>query len=103
MYACSKMINKSQPDTIDERTINKGGKLSIYQKHENLPLALNSAQSIGCNIVNIGPEDLQQGKPHLVLGLLWQIIRVSASLVLKRWQMIRLSGKSCRRLKKIGK
>ena len=70
------MINKSQPDTIDERTINKG-KMSIYQKHENLTLALNSAQSIGCNIVNIGPEDLQQGKPHLVLGLLWQIIRVS--------------------------
>jgi len=70
-----KMINKSQPDTIDERTINKG-KLSIYQKHENLTLALNSAQSIGCNIVNIGPEDLQQGKPHLVLGLLWQIIRI---------------------------
>lgn len=70
-----KMINKSQPGTIDERTINKG-KLSIYQMHENLTLALNSAQSIGCNIVNIGPEDLHNGKPHLVLGLLWQIIRI---------------------------
>jgi len=44
--------------------------------HENLTLALTSAQSIGCNIVNIGPEDLQAGKPHLVLGLLWQIIRI---------------------------
>ncbi|KAK2154859.1 hypothetical protein LSH36_255g00034 [Paralvinella palmiformis] len=70
-----KMINKSQPGTIDERTINKG-KLSIYQIHENLTLALNSAQSIGCNIVNIGADDLNQGKPHLVLGLLWQIIRI---------------------------
>ncbi len=69
------MINKSQPGTIDERTINKG-KLSIYQIHENLTLALNSAQSIGCNIINIGAEDLETGKPHLVLGLLWQIIRV---------------------------
>lgn len=71
----SKLINSSQPGTIDERTINLG-KLSIYHMHENLTLALNSAQSIGCNIVNIGPEDLQAGKPHLVLGLLWQIIRV---------------------------
>jgi len=70
-----KMINQSQPGTIDERTINKG-KLSIYQIHENLTLAINSAQSIGCNVVNIGPEDLQAGKPHLVLGLLWQIIRI---------------------------
>jgi len=72
----SKLINLSQSGTIDERTINKG-KLSIYHMIENLTLALTSAQSIGCNIVNIGPEDLYAGKPHLVLGLLWQIIRVS--------------------------
>jgi len=70
-----KMINKSQPGTIDERTINKTN-LSIYRIHENQMLALNSAQSIGCNIVNIGAEDLHQGKQHLVLGLLWQIIRI---------------------------
>ena len=76
----SKMINKSQPGTIDERAINKptnGKNLSVYLKGENLELALNSALSIGCNIVNIGGDDLMQGKPHLVLGLLWQIIRVS--------------------------
>lgn len=70
-------MNLSQPDTVDERAINRGGKLSIYQMHENLTLALNSAQAIGCNIVNIGPEDLHAGKEHLVLGLMWQIIRVS--------------------------
>lgn len=75
----SKMINISQSGTIDERTINKG-KLNVYQIRENLTLAVNSAQSIGCNIVNIGPEDLQAGKPHLVLGLLWQIIRVCSSI-----------------------
>ena len=76
---CSKMINKSQPGTIDERTINKTN-LSLYRIHENQTLAVNSAQSIGCNIVNLGAEDLQKGKPHLVLGLLWQIIRVSIAL-----------------------
>ncbi|CAH1787449.1 unnamed protein product [Owenia fusiformis] len=70
-----KMINRSQPDTIDERTINKTN-LNVYKIHENLILALNSAQSIGCNIVNIGPEDLEAGKPHLVLGLIWQVIKV---------------------------
>lgn len=70
-----KLVNLSQSGTVDERTINKGNKLSIYQIHENLILALNSASSIGCNIINIGPEDLHAGKPHLVLGLLWQIIR----------------------------
>jgi hypothetical protein len=43
---------------------------------ENQTLALNSAQAIGCNIVNIDADDLVKGKQHLVLGLLWQIIRV---------------------------
>lgn len=71
-----KIINHSCPDTIDERAINKKN-LTLYTKHENLTLALNSAQSIGCNIVNIDGNDLMVGKPHLVLGLLWQIIRVN--------------------------
>ncbi|XP_014666358.1 PREDICTED: plastin-1-like [Priapulus caudatus] len=70
-----KIINHSVPETIDERAINKKN-LTIYRKHENLVLALNSASAIGCNIVNIGAADLEQGKPHLVLGLVWQIIRI---------------------------
>jgi hypothetical protein len=78
----SKLINCSVPDTIDERTINKG-KISVYKQHENHTLALNSASSIGCNIVNIGAQDLMEGKPHLVLGLLWQVIKVN-NYVLKK-------------------
>jgi hypothetical protein len=27
-------------------------------------------------VVNIGPQDLIEGRPHLVLGLLWQIIKI---------------------------
>ena len=49
---------------------------TVYAKVENLTLALNSAQSIGCNVVNIDAHDLMKGKQHLVLGLLWQIIRI---------------------------
>lgn len=70
-----KMINLSVPDTIDERTINKK-KLTTFTKSENLNLALNSASAIGCHVVNIGAQDLKEGKPHLVLGLLWQIIKI---------------------------
>ncbi|KAM3612639.1 uncharacterized protein V6R79_011874 [Siganus canaliculatus] len=70
-----KLINLSVPDTIDERTINKK-KLTAFTTHENLNLALNSASAIGCQVVNIGAQDLKEGKPHLVLGLLWQIIKI---------------------------
>ncbi|KAG7220794.1 hypothetical protein INR49_031451 [Caranx melampygus] len=38
-------------------------------------LALNSASAIGCTVVNIDAHDLMAGKPHLVLGLFWQIIK----------------------------
>ena len=71
------MINISVPETIDERTINKG-KLNAFKIHENQILVVNSANAIGCSVVNIGAEDLSKGKQHLILGLLWQIIRVSS-------------------------
>ncbi|XP_056420778.1 plastin-1 [Hyla sarda] len=69
-----KMVNLSQPDTIDERAINTT-KLTPFTISENINLALNSASAIGCTVVNIGANDLKEGKPHLVLGLLWQIIK----------------------------
>ncbi|KAL4609072.1 hypothetical protein GN956_G24130 [Arapaima gigas] len=45
-------------------------------EQENLNLALNSSSAIGCHVVNIGAEDLKEGRQHLVLGLLWQIIKI---------------------------
>jgi plastin-3 len=70
-----KLINIAQPDTIDERAINKKN-LNTYTKLENLVLALTSCTAIGCNLVNIDADDISKGKPHLVLGIIWQIIRV---------------------------
>uniref|UniRef100_A0A3Q2SQ86 Plastin-3 n=1 Tax=Fundulus heteroclitus TaxID=8078 RepID=A0A3Q2SQ86_FUNHE len=55
-------------------TVGDGIAFSSFK--ENLNLALNSASAIGCHVVNIGALDLKEGKPHLVLGLLWQIIKI---------------------------
>jgi len=70
------LINFAVPDTIDYRAINKHETLNIYQKTENLNLALSSAKSIGVQIVNIGAQDIIEGNPILILGLIWQIIRI---------------------------
>ncbi|XP_075262125.1 plastin-3-like isoform X2 [Convolutriloba macropyga] len=70
-----KVINKNAPDTIDERVMNKNPK-NEWHMRENHELALNSASSIGCSIVNMGAADMLAGTPHLVLGLLWQIIKI---------------------------
>ncbi|KAJ6236262.1 plastin-3 [Anaeramoeba flamelloides] len=70
-----KMINDAIPGTIDERVINTK-KLNKFTKVENQNLAINSAKAIGCNVVNIGQSDIEEAKVHLLLGLLWQIIRI---------------------------
>jgi len=69
------LINNAVPGTIDERVINKNCK-NVHQQTENQNLCINSAKGIGCVVVNIGPQDLIQGKEHLVLGLVWQIVRI---------------------------
>ena len=79
IFMFSKMINLSAPKTIDERAINKN-KLSTFLIRENNDLVLNSARAIGCTVVNIRPADIESGKVHLCLGLLWQIIRVIFAL-----------------------
>ena len=76
----SKMINKVYSGTIDERAINTG-RLDDVLVQENLTLAINSAQALGCTVVNISTQDLMAEKEHLILGLLWQIIRVRINTV----------------------
>jgi plastin-1 len=76
----AKLINDSCPGTIDERVLNvnkkPGGKLSVFQTVENNNVVINSAKAIGCSVVNIGAQDLQEGKEHLILGMIWQIIKI---------------------------
>ncbi|CAM9157581.1 unnamed protein product [Ectocarpus fasciculatus] len=71
-----KLINMASADTIDERAINKKESMNVYQKTENQNLALNAAKAIGCQVVNIGAQDLIEGRPILILGLVWQIIKI---------------------------
>jgi len=71
-----KAINFSAPNTIDEKSLNRGIETTFFKQLENIELALRSAESIGCRVINIRPIDITQGKENLILGLLWQIIKV---------------------------
>lgn len=75
----SQLINDSVPDTIDTRVLNlpsaKKKTLNNFQMSENANIVINSAKAIGCVVVNVHSEDIIDGKEHLILGLLWQIIR----------------------------
>ncbi|KDN36712.1 hypothetical protein RSAG8_10641, partial [Rhizoctonia solani AG-8 WAC10335] len=85
-----KLINDSVPETIDTRVLNvpktKKG-LNAFQITENITIVwpntsaknnnivITSAKAIGCSVVNIGSSDIAEGREHLILGLIWQIIR----------------------------
>ncbi|KAK4055360.1 fimbrin [Microbotryomycetes sp. JL221] len=92
----SKLINDSVPDTIDERVLNKpsskGAKrapsampapssgagpkpINTFQMTENNNLVITSSKALGLSTVNIGSNDIVEGREHLILGLIWQIIR----------------------------
>mmetsp|Transcript_6685 Transcript_6685/g.6548 ORF Transcript_6685/g.6548 Transcript_6685/m.6548 type:complete len:612 (-) Transcript_6685:35-1870(-) len=71
-----KLINAAVPGTIFERAINVRQNLNVFQVKENLNLAINAAKSIGCTVVSIFPESIMEKKEHLVLGLVWQIIKI---------------------------
>ncbi|KAK0667262.1 putative Fimbrin [Cercophora samala] len=74
----AKLINDSVPDTIDERVLNrpKGAKkLNAFQMTENNNIVIESAKGIGCSVVNIGAGDIAEVREHLILGLIWQVIR----------------------------
>ncbi len=74
-----KLINDSVPDTIDERVMNKPGRkiktLNAFHMTENNNIVIESAKGIGCSVVNIGSGDIIEVREHLILGLIWQIIR----------------------------
>ncbi|XP_059276952.1 fimbrin-5 isoform X1 [Lycium ferocissimum] len=71
-----KLINLAVPGTIDERAINTKKVLNPWERNENHTLCLNSAKAIGCTVVNIGTQDLIEARPHLVVGLISQIIKI---------------------------
>ncbi|KAK6780234.1 hypothetical protein RDI58_022418 [Solanum bulbocastanum] len=81
-----KLINVAVPGTIDERAINMKRMLNPWERNENHTLCLNSAKAIGCTVVNIGTQDFIEGRRHLVLGVISQIIKIQllADLNLKK-------------------
>ncbi|KAK9226138.1 hypothetical protein WN943_011185 [Citrus x changshan-huyou] len=64
-----KLINVAVPGTIDERAINTKRVLNPWERNENHTLCLNSAKAIGCTVVNIGTQDLVEGRIQLLADL----------------------------------
>lgn len=91
-----KLINVAVPGTIDERAINTKKNLNPWERNENHTLCLNSLKAIGCTVVNIGEQDLIEGRPYLIMGLISQIYKIQllSDLSLKKTpQLLELAEK----------
>ncbi len=53
------------------------GQLENYKKHENANIALRSAGKAGLSTCNMGASDINNGNQSIILGLLWQSIKLA--------------------------
>jgi plastin-1 len=58
------------------RAVNKQQNMNVYQIKENLNLAINAAKGIGCKIPGITSSAFIEKKHHLILALIWQLMRL---------------------------
>jgi hypothetical protein len=72
----SKLINASIANTVDFRAVNLKKNMNIYQVKENLNLALNACKGIGLKLPGINPQAFIEKKPHLILAVVWQVMRL---------------------------
>ncbi|KAJ6371532.1 hypothetical protein OIU77_001942 [Salix suchowensis] len=68
-YVSSSILLCQKRESYTKRVLNQ------WQRNENHTLCLNSSKAIGCTVVNIGTQDLVEGRPHLLLGLISLIIK----------------------------
>ncbi len=51
-------------------------KINIFQKKENLTLALESAKVIGVKTIGMHPGVFLERTKHMILGILWQLLKI---------------------------
>jgi hypothetical protein len=72
----AKLVNIAVENTIDMRAMNKKKNMNIYQTKENLNLVINACKGIGLKLTGINNQAFIEKKPHLILAVLWQVMRL---------------------------
>lgn len=71
-----KLLNAAAENTIDMRAVNTKKNMNVYQVKENLNLVLNACKGVGLRIPGITPAAFIEKKAHLILAVIWQIVRL---------------------------
>ena len=77
-------INKVVPGAVEEKKVNRDpAKLNRFKKVENCNLAVNVGKTIGVHLPGTGGMDLAGGNKKLVLGFVWQLMRMEVVKMLE--------------------
>jgi hypothetical protein len=74
-----KLLLHIDSECIDTRAINKQTNMNVYQIKENLQMAISAAKGLGIKLVGVDSSDFINKTPHMILGYLWQTIRLIVS------------------------
>jgi len=77
-------INKVVPGAVEEKKVNRDpAKLNRFKKVENCNLAVTVGKNIGVHLPGTGGMDLAGGNKKLVLGFVWQLMRMEVVKMLE--------------------
>jgi len=85
------IMDKIQPGCVDWSKVNKDkNKLNNFRIVENCNQAIEAGKKLKLSLVGIGGSDIVNGVETLVLGLVWQVMRLQVMTLLRS---LSLSGK----------
>jgi len=84
------MINFAVPGTIEAKHINIKKPLNVFQIKENISMAIKAATQIGCVIVSITPPLIMEKREHIILGMIWQVLKVPLNFIVSCFLKISL-------------
>lgn len=75
---CSNWINQAVPGTVDLRalTVTKDKRAEEFAREENMTLAVESARSIGCRVMNDTEKHLLNGDSLASRQLVLDLVKV---------------------------
>lgn len=72
----NKLLLQIDAGCIDTRALNRMANMNVYQVKENLNMAIAAAKGLGIKLIGIDSNDFINKVPHMMLGCLWQTIRM---------------------------
>jgi len=70
-----KLLIKADEESVDARALNRKKNMNVYEIRENLKLGISACKGLGMKMVGVDPKDFIDKTPHLILAVVWQVIR----------------------------